>query len=86
MGIPLYTVNSVEGAAYGAAILAAVGVGAWSDVSLACRHFVRRVDETLPVEASVEVYDRLFTVFRQVYSSLAVVNNDLSVFDNDYAN
>jgi sugar (pentulose or hexulose) kinase len=29
MGIPLYTVNTTEGGAFGAAILAAAGVGAF---------------------------------------------------------
>src|SRR5262245_56939137 len=47
-GIPLYTVNSTEGAALGAAILAAVGVGAWPDVPAACADLIRTVDVTEP--------------------------------------
>src|SRR4030095_8317131 len=43
-GIPLYTVNSTEGAALGAAILAAVGAGAWPDVPAACAGLVQTVD------------------------------------------
>ena len=50
-GIPLYTVNSTEGAALGAAILAAVGAGAWADVPAACAALIQTVDVTEPSAA-----------------------------------
>src|SRR6185295_83322 len=53
MGIPLYTVNTTEGAAFGAAILGAVGVGAWPDVPTACAQLIHKVDEIQPDPAGV---------------------------------
>ena len=41
MAMPLYTVNTTEGAAFGAAILASVGAGAWTDVPSACAQLIR---------------------------------------------
>ncbi|MEZ4668560.1 MAG: xylulokinase, partial [Anaerolineae bacterium] len=48
MNIPLYTVNTTEGAAYGAAILAGVGGGVWHDVPTACSQLVHKIDEGQP--------------------------------------
>jgi xylulokinase len=36
LGLPMVTVNSTEGAAYGAALLGGVGAGAWPSVEAAC--------------------------------------------------
>ena len=36
LGLPMVTVNSTEGAAYGAALLGGVGAGAWPTVEAAC--------------------------------------------------
>ena len=55
------TLASDEGPAYGAAILAGVGVGAWSDVRSACRALVRSVDSVKPSadsEKIAEAYEK----------------------------
>jgi xylulokinase len=83
MGMPLYTVNTTEGAAFGAAILASVGVGAWSDVASACDRMVRKVDEIQPRPAGVEVYERLYPAFRQLYPALRATFNALTAFSLD---
>ncbi len=70
MAIPLYTVNTTEGAAFGAAILASVGAGAWPDVPSACAQLVRKVDEIQPQPEGVAAYERLYPVFRGLYPSL----------------
>src|SRR5207253_2862732 len=66
VNLPLYTVNSTEGGALGAAILGAVGVGAWPDVPAACAALIHKVDEVAPQSAGVEVYNRLYEVYRSV--------------------
>ena len=71
MGIPLYRVNTSEGAAFGAAILAAVGAGAYPDVPAACRAMVQRSDECRPQPASVTQYDRVYEAYRGLYPALA---------------
>lgn len=70
MGIPLYTVNTNEGAAFGAAILAAVGAGAYSDVPSACARMVHKIDTIHPDAAGVADYDRLYPSFRALYPAL----------------
>jgi xylulokinase len=81
VNLPLYTVNSTEGAALGAAILGAVGVGAWPDVPAACTALIRKVDEVPPEPASVEIYDRLYMVYRSVYPALRTISTALAEFE-----
>jgi xylulokinase len=82
MGIPLYTINTTEGAAFGAAILAAVGAGAYPDVPSACAAMVRKVDETTPDPARVEPYQSLYAAFREVYPALKDTFTTLSKFES----
>jgi xylulokinase len=81
MGIPLYTVNTSEGAAFGAAILAAVGAGAYPDVPLACAQMVRKVDTIQPDVAGVADYERLYPSFRALYPALKDTFTALAQFE-----
>lgn len=81
MGMPLYTVNTSEGGAFGAAILAAVGAGRFPDVPTACKQMVHRVDTSQPDPAGVEVYERLYTTFQGLYPALKESFAALSTFD-----
>jgi xylulokinase len=83
MGIPLYTVNTTEGAAFGAAILGAVGVGAWPDVPTACADLVRKVDEIEPQADGVATYERLYLVFRRLYPALRETYAALAGFESE---
>ncbi len=82
MGIPLYTVNSNEGSAFGAAILAAVGVGAYPDVKTACAQMVRRVDVIEPDAAGTADYARLYPTFQNLYGALKTTFADLAAFES----
>src|SRR5690606_13896235 len=64
MGLPLYTVNTTEGAAFGAAILAAASSDVWPDVASACRAMVRKDSETHPDAGGVADYERLYPLFQ----------------------
>ncbi len=66
----LVTVNTTEGAAYGAALLAAVGAGAWPDVPSACSEAVRIMGRVRPLESQVEAYRRAYPIYRQLYPAL----------------
>jgi xylulokinase len=81
MGIPLYTVNTTEGGAFGAAILAAVGAGAYPDVPSACAAMVHKVDETLPDSEGVARYEALYPTFRNVYPTLKDTFSALAAFE-----
>lgn len=64
LGIPVITVNtSDEGAAYGSAILAAVGVGAFKSIEEATDRVVKETSVTLPKRA----YDAEYARFRKLY-------------------
>lgn len=81
MGIPLYTVNTTEGAAFGAAILAAVGVGAYGSVPEACAALVKRVETIEPGAADTITYEKLYPIFRGAYPALRATFSALSAFE-----
>ena len=64
------TVNVTEGAAYGAALLAAVGVGVHRSVADACRKSLRITGMTKPGKAA-KVYADYYTRYRELYPTLA---------------
>jgi xylulokinase len=64
------TINAEEGPAYGVALLAAVGAGAFKDIREACAATIRVVDHTSPQRAAVKMYDRGFPEYQQLYRSL----------------
>jgi xylulokinase len=66
----LVTVKTTEGAAFGAAMLAGVGAGAWEDVSAACDAVVRIDSSTLPDPAQVEAYRKAYPLYNQLYPAL----------------
>jgi xylulokinase len=62
-----------EGAAYGAALLAGVGVGAWSSVEEACARAVR-VSARVAVEpAASELMNKRYVAYRALYPALRSV-------------
>lgn len=64
LGIPVITVNtSDEGAAYGSAILAGVGVGAFKSVEAACDRLVKETSVTKPKRS----YDEAYRTYRKLY-------------------
>lgn len=66
----LVTINTTEGAAYGAALLAGVGAGAWPDVPAACRACVKITGITLPDAAQVEAYRPAYSLYQELYPAL----------------
>jgi xylulokinase len=69
-GQKVVTLNAEEGAAYGVALLAAVGGGAFRDVREACRATIHVVKETAPNRLAQKSYNRAFPVYQQLYRSL----------------
>ncbi len=70
MNTELVTVNTTEGAAYGAALLAGVGAGRWASVAESCTATVRPVERTAPVAANVPVYEQAYAHYRSLYPAL----------------
>jgi xylulokinase len=68
-GHPVDTVAD-EGAAYGAAILALVGIGRWPTVDAACDALVRGGATTMPQPEVVTLMTDRYGAFRRVYPAL----------------
>ncbi|MCM8762723.1 MAG: FGGY-family carbohydrate kinase, partial [Candidatus Omnitrophica bacterium] len=66
-----------EGPSFGAAILAGVGVGIYSDVKSACNKLVKEEGNAfLPDKRNVEIYERFYTLYGALYKNLE------GLFDN----
>jgi xylulokinase len=81
LGVEIVTVNSREGAAYGAGLIAATGAGVFSDLEKACKSVVHITGETTPSEAQ-EVYNDLYPIYRNLYPALKPSFEALSSFDH----
>lgn len=66
----LVTVNTTEGGAYGAALLAGVGAGAWSDVVSACKACVKITGSTQPDPMQVDAYRKSYAIYQELYPAL----------------
>jgi xylulokinase len=71
-GQDVCVINASEGPAFGAALLAQVGTGAFSSVAEACDATIRVVETTSTDAKTSAYYDRAFTIYRSLYGSLKV--------------
>jgi xylulokinase len=66
----LVTVNTTEGAAFGAALLAGVGAGAWGNVPEACAAAVKITGSTQPDTEQMNAYRAVYPLYRDLYPAL----------------
>ena len=69
LNVEIVTVNSKEGAAFGAALLAATGAGIYESVEQACQKTIKITEKVAPSEA-YSVYEEYYSVYRSLYPSL----------------
>jgi xylulokinase len=69
-GREVEVVEADEGAAYGAALLAGVGGGAWASVDDACAAAVRVRSRTQPDAEGRRVMDERYKIFQSIYPAL----------------
>ena len=72
-GMPAEIVTAEEGAAYGAAILAGVGAGAWPNVDAACDALVKVASTTNPDASTTKLMSQRYEQFRRVYPATASI-------------
>ena len=72
-------VQAEEGAAYGAAILAAVGAGNWQSVDEACDAVVHTAHQVRPDPQNVAALDHAYNVYRRIYPALREVQSGAGV-------
>ena len=70
LDVELVTVNTTEGAAYGAALLAAVGTGHWPSVEAACDATVHVTGMTAANPSSVRRYEGFYRAYGGLYPAL----------------
>jgi xylulokinase len=66
----LVTVNTTEGAAYGAAILAGVGAGAWADVPSGTDACIKITGSTQPDPSQKDAYRKAYPLYQALYPAL----------------
>jgi xylulokinase len=71
LGVELVTVNTTEGAAFGAALLAAVGAGMHDDVPSAAHKMIQITGSTLPNLERSGAYQPYYARYRALYPALA---------------
>ncbi|MCL4109338.1 UNVERIFIED_CONTAM: hypothetical protein GTU68_038967 [Idotea baltica] len=64
------TINAEEGPAYGVALLAAAGTGAYKDVVEACKATISVVSKTKPDTKAKKVYAKNYPQYQSLYDSL----------------
>src|SRR6266478_1766972 len=75
---PVVTLETQEGSAYGAALLAMVGTGAYASVPEVCRSVIRETGSVAPRAGECEFYRNGHGVYRAIYPALKPVNQMIS--------
>ncbi|HEX9091959.1 MAG TPA: xylulokinase [Anaerolineales bacterium] len=70
LGVELVTVNTMEGAAFGAALLAGVGAGVYENVPAACDATIQITGHTFPTQ-DTRTYQDYYPHYRALYPALA---------------
>jgi xylulokinase len=82
LGAELVTVNTPEGAAFGAALLAGVGAGAYENVPAACEATIQITGHTYPTQ-DTRAYQDYYPHYRALYPALAPEYKAMSALSHD---
>ena len=69
LGAPLVNINTTEGGAFGAAILASVAAGVFDEVAVACDAMIQTGDQ-IAVGANREIYSERYRIYQSLYPLL----------------
>ncbi|HUW65303.1 MAG TPA: xylulokinase [Spirochaetia bacterium] len=75
---PVTTVNSMEGPALGAALLAGVGVGIYSSVETACSDIIKVTSREEAVPGEVNAYEQVYALYKTLYPLLQGTMHELT--------
>ncbi|NND98845.1 MAG: xylulokinase [Pirellulaceae bacterium] len=81
-GKKITTLKVEQGPAYGVALLAAVGDGAYKSVESACAATIEIADQTAPDRTAVKNYNQLFPIYQQLYGQLKDSMAELACFQS----
>jgi xylulokinase len=82
LGTELVTVNTTEGAAYGAALLAGVAAQVWPDVDTACKQTIRVTERISPDVPNISRYDEMYRQYQSLYPTLRPVSRCLATLES----
>jgi xylulokinase len=69
-GQDVVTINAEQGPAFGVALLAATGAGAYKNVVEACKATIHVVDKTGVTKKTAATYDKIFPLYQEMYGCL----------------
>ncbi len=75
---PVVTLETQEGSAYGAALLAMVGTGAYSSVPEVCRSVIRETGSVAPRSEESTVYQDGHSIYRSLYPALKPISQRIA--------
>jgi xylulokinase len=78
LGVELVTVDTTEGAAFGAALLAGVAAGTWPDVASACAQTIKLTERVAPDTNVVQRYDQMYEQYEMLYPALRPTFNGVA--------
>ena len=73
-GRQVVVLETQEGSAYGAALLALAGTGAAGSIAELCRTAIREVDSVEPRKAEHQIYERGHRMYQSLYPALRGLN------------
>ena len=76
------TLETQEGSAYGAALLALAGTGEYGSVPEVCRAAIREVDSLAPRPAEAAFYAKAHRVYQALYPALKPVFGEIARLDS----
>lgn len=72
-GHPVETLTAEEGGAFGAALMAGVGAGAWPSLDAACAQAITVAERTTPDPAWLKAYETGYRKWQKLYPALATL-------------
>jgi xylulokinase len=75
---PVVTLETQEGSAYGAALLAMVGTGAYASVPEACRGVIRETGSVSPCATEANLYQDAHAIYTSLYPALKPIFHRIS--------
>ena len=67
LNVTVNKLNTNDGPAYGAAILATVGFGLFNSVEEACSKYIKITDSIVPNKDNIDTYNKKYDKFRKIY-------------------
>ena len=81
-GVSVVTLQTQEGSAYGAALLALVGTGEYKSAREACKAVIKETDSRQPDSEARMFYERAYSIYQSLYPALRNTYREISQLDD----